>query len=81
MERARAVLAKTADKPERQRNALDIAGEKLLRRAKESLYLPAIRVEQITRVSLTIAALDDREQIAPHHLAEAIQYGRKFLTE
>ena len=81
VERARAVLAKTADQPERQRLALDTAGEKLLRRAKESLYLPAIRVEQIQRVSLTVAALDDREQIAPHHLAEAIQYGRMFLAD
>jgi predicted ATPase with chaperone activity len=80
VERARTVLAKTAAKPERHRYELDSAGTRLLRQVKESLNLPAIRVEQILRVSLTVAALDDSELIKPQHLAEAVQYGRTFLV-
>lgn len=79
VERANGVLAKTSAVP--RPHTLDSAGERLLRRATESLALPAIRVEQLLRVSRTIAALDGNELIAPQHIAEAIQYARTFLSE
>lgn len=78
VERARAILARVRAAP--RPYALDSASERLLRRAVESLALPAIRVEQLQRVSQSIAALDGSDLIAPQHLAEAIQYARLFLT-
>lgn len=77
----RAVSRIFADtRPERLRYALDSVGERMLRQASESLELPAIRVQQITRVAFTIAALEGDDHIKPQHLAEAIQYARLFLT-
>jgi len=48
--------------------------EKLMRSAYKSLSMTARSYDRILRVARTIADLDNTESIAPHHLAEAIQY-------
>jgi len=50
--------------------------EKLMRDAFNSLAMTARSYDRILRVARTIADLDGAEGIAPHHLAEAIQYRR-----
>lgn len=78
VEKARGLLTKNPGGPKALHTALDPAGQRLLRRAQESLELPAIRIEQILRVAATVAALEGIEEIHPQHLAEAIQYGRTY---
>ena len=48
--------------------------EKLMRSAYKALSMTARSYDRILRVARTIADLADEENIAPHHLAEAIQY-------
>ena len=46
----------------------------LLQRAMEQLRLSARAYHRILKVSRTIADLDNRQDIQPQHLLEAIQY-------
>ena len=53
---------------------LDEAGEKLLRSAFQRMGLTARSHDRILRVARTIADLAGAADIAPEHLAEAVQY-------
>jgi magnesium chelatase family protein len=53
---------------------LDDAGENLLAGAVRQLSLSARAYHRILKVARTIADLDRQDDIAPHHLMEAIQY-------
>ena len=55
---------------------LDAAGEALLKQAMTELGLSARAHDKVLRIARTIADLESAEAIAPHHLAEAIQYRR-----
>lgn len=54
--------------------ALDEGGRALMKGAYERMGLTARSYDRILRVARTIADLDGAEEIAPAHLAEAIQY-------
>jgi len=54
--------------------ALDGAGQAIMKGAYEHMGLTARSYDRILRVARTIADLDGTEEIAPEHLAEAIQY-------
>ena len=56
---------------------LDEAGRKLLGSAIDRLGLSARAYHRIIKISRTIADLAESEQIAPAHLAEAVQYRRQ----
>ena len=53
---------------------LDEPAATLLRRAMERLHLSARAYDRVLRVARTIADLEDAEDIAAPHIAEAIQY-------
>ena len=53
---------------------LDEACDRLMQSAFERLHLSARSYDRILRVARTIADLDGADNIAPAHLAEAIQY-------
>ena len=53
---------------------LDSEAEDLLRMAMEDMGLSARAHDKILRIGRTIADLDNSEQIAAHHLTEAINY-------
>jgi len=61
--------------------ALSPECEKLMRDAFLRLTMTARSYDKTLRVSRTIADLDRAEQIAPHHLAEAIQYRRVSFSK
>ena len=54
--------------------ALDEAGQAIMKGAYEHMGLTARSYDRILRVARTIADLDGAENIAPEHLAEAVQY-------
>jgi magnesium chelatase family protein len=54
--------------------ALDAACETLLEEAMKALGLSARAYTRILKVSRTIADLEGAENIAPHHIAEAVNY-------
>lgn len=56
---------------------LDDTGERLLRAAMEQLQLSARAYHRILKLARTIADLSADAAIAPHHLAEALQYRPK----
>lgn len=58
----------------RQHCALGDDAKALLQAASDRLGLSARAYDKILRVARTIADLDEAAHIAPHHLAEAIQY-------
>jgi magnesium chelatase family protein len=53
---------------------LDERGRQLLQTAMQRLGLSARAYDRILKVARTIADLEGADAIAPHHLAEAIQY-------
>ncbi|MBP8646156.1 MAG: YifB family Mg chelatase-like AAA ATPase [Syntrophobacteraceae bacterium] len=53
---------------------LDSTGQSLLEEAIRRLGLSARAYHRILKVARTVADLEGREDIAPHHLLEAIQY-------
>jgi magnesium chelatase family protein len=53
---------------------LDSSGESVLKQAMSELGLSARAHDKVLRIARTIADLETRENIAAHHLAEAIQY-------
>jgi magnesium chelatase family protein len=53
---------------------LDEACSELMHQAFDALGLTARSYDRILRVARTIADLEGSEEIAPHHLAEAIGY-------
>lgn len=54
--------------------ALDDVGRRLLERSAERLHLTARGFHRVLKVARTIADLSDAPQIAPAHVAEALQY-------
>jgi magnesium chelatase family protein len=54
--------------------ALDEAGRRLLERSAERLHLTARGFHRVLKVARTIADLAEEGEIAPPHLAEALQY-------
>ncbi len=56
--------------------ALDRAGQALVAQAIERLGLSARAYHRVLKLARTIADLDEREEIAPTHLSEAIGYRR-----
>lgn len=54
--------------------SLSDACKALLSKATEKLHLSARGYHRIIKLARTIADLDDADEIAPNHLAEAIQY-------
>jgi len=55
---------------------LDTGGEALLKQAMTELGLSARAHDKVLRMARTIADIEGVGEIAPHHLAEAIQYRR-----
>ena len=55
---------------------LDAAGEAILRQAMTELGLSARAHDKVLRVARTIADLEGADNIASHHIAEAVQYRR-----
>jgi len=53
---------------------LDDAGESLLKMAITKMGLSARAYDRILKLSRTIADLESSENIAPHHVSEAVQY-------
>ena len=62
--------------PKEMRHSCSLSGEceELMRGAFEALGLTARSYDRILRVARTIADLDGSEEIAPAHIAEAVQY-------
>ena len=58
----------------RQFCAVDSESEDLLEKAMEKLGLSARAHSRILKISRTIADLEDKADIGPHHVDEAIQY-------
>ena len=69
-----ALNARLAPRALREACNLDLAGERLLRRAAEGLGLTARGFDRLLRVARTIADLDDADRVRPDHLAEALQF-------
>lgn len=59
---------------------LDPAGEALLQQAARQMGLTARGYHRILKVARTIADLEGTENIQAHHLAEALQYRRRWET-
>jgi magnesium chelatase family protein len=53
---------------------LDATGQSLMRSAMQQLQLSARAFHRVLKIARTIADLAGSEEIAPAHLAEAIQY-------
>ncbi len=63
----------------RQHCALDEPGRNLLKTAMSQLNLSARAYHRVLKLSRTIADLAGAEQIAPQHLAEALQYRPRMM--
>jgi magnesium chelatase family protein len=53
---------------------LDVTGQSLMRSAMQELQLSARAFHRVLKIARTIADLAGSDEIAPAHLAEAIQY-------
>jgi len=60
---------------------LDDAGETLMRAAMRQLQLSARAFHRVLKIARTIADLAGSENIAPNHLAEALQYRPKMMLD
>jgi len=60
---------------------LDDSGETLMRAAMRQLQLSARAFHRVLKLSRTIADLAGNENIAPNHLAEALQYRPKIMLD
>jgi magnesium chelatase family protein len=60
---------------------LDGSGENLMRTAMRQLQLSARAYHRILKLARTIADLAGEEKIEPNHIAEALQYRPKLMTE
>jgi magnesium chelatase family protein len=60
---------------------LDDAGETLMRAAMRQLQLSARAFHRVLKLARTIADLAGSENIAPNHLAEALQYRPKIMLD
>ncbi len=63
----------------RQHCSLDEAGRSLLKTAMSQLNLSARAYHRVLKLARTIADLAGAEQIAPQHLAEALQYRPRMM--
>ena len=55
---------------------LDREGEQLVTKAADSLHLSMRAVHRLLRVARTLADMEQKEQVAPPHLTEALAYRR-----
>jgi len=60
---------------------VDEAGETLMRAAMRQLQLSARAFHRVLKLARTIADLACSDEIAPNHLAEALQYRPKIMME
>ena len=60
---------------------LDDAGETLMRAAMRQLQLSARAFHRVLKIARTIADLAGSDNIAPNHLAEALQYRPKMMLD
>jgi magnesium chelatase family protein len=60
---------------------LGAEAEDLLFKAQKQLRISARGASHVVRVARTIADLEDEKDIAPHHMAEAIQYRIRELPK
>jgi magnesium chelatase family protein len=60
---------------------VDASGEQIMKAAMRQLQLSARAYHRILKLARTIADLADSQQIAPNHLAEALQYRPKLMAE
>ena len=72
--RAEGTATLARDRSAREHCALSEGGKALLEKAITRMGLSARAYDKVLRVARTIADLDAADQVADHHIAEAVQY-------